>query len=169
MSNQLSVIVDDENWPGNFESMAEEVFATALEYLKKYDLGKKIGFAKPVAVNLSLSNDAQVQGLNAQFRGMDKPTNVLSFANVDDEFFFMELKNADVAEIGDIIIARETLLREAEQKHILPEDHFAHLLVHGILHLFGYDHQNDSDAEEMEQIEIKILEQLNINNPYEEQ
>ncbi len=169
MSNQLNVIEDDEKWPASYAKAAEAVFATTLEYLKKYQLGNKITFDKPIVVNLSLSNDDVVHELNAQFRGIDRPTNVLSFANVDDENFADEVACAAEVELGDIIIARQTLQKEAEEKHILPEHHFAHLLVHGILHLCGYDHQNDDEAEEMESIEVKILEQLNINNPYEEQ
>lgn len=169
MSNLLNVIIDDEIWPENIIKKAEKVFAAAIEYLQKNNLGKEIAFGKPIVVNLSLSNNETVQKLNAEFRGMDKPTNVLSFANIDSECFFDDIKKSDQVEMGDIIIAFETLQNEAQQKHISLEDHFAHLLVHGILHLFGYDHQEDEEAEEMEQFEIKILQQLNINNPYEEQ
>lgn len=169
MNNRLCVVSDDESWPENVAEAADAVFDAAIGYLQKNKLGEKIGFLKPVVVNLCLSNNQNVRKLNAEFRGLDKPTNVLSFANIDDEDFVSELKTAQEAEIGDIIIALETLQEEANQKNIALEHHFAHLLVHGILHLFGYDHQNDDDAEEMEQIEIEILKQLNINNPYEEQ
>ncbi len=169
MNNRLCVVLDDERWPENIAGAADAVFDAAIGYLQKNKLGEKIGFFKPVVVNLCLSNNQNVRKLNAEFRGLDKPTNVLSFANIDDEEFVSDLKTAKEAEIGDIIIALETLQEETKQKNIALEHHFAHLLVHGILHLFGYDHQNDDEAEEMEQIEIEILKQLNINNPYEEQ
>ncbi len=169
MNNLLYIVSDDANWPENIAGLANVVFDAAIEYLQKNKLGEKIGFLKPVVVNLCLSNNQNVRKLNAEFRGLDKPTNVLSFANIDDEDFVSELKTAKEAEIGDIIIALETLQEEANQKNIALEHHFAHLLVHGILHLFGYDHQNDDEAEKMEQIEIAILKQLHINNPYEEQ
>ena len=113
-------------------------------------------------------NNEEVQKLNREFRAKDKPTNVLSFANIDDEGFEDEFLSADMIELGDIIMAFETLQNEADIKKISLEDHFAHLLVHGILHLFGYDHQKDEEADEMEDIEINILEKMDIANPYEE-
>lgn len=170
--NRIDIIIDDDRWTKlikNADEWAEEVFETALSYLQEQDMGWEIGFDKPIIVTLDLNNDAEVQKLNAEFRGKDKPTNVLSFANIDDDEFVNGLEEADEIELGDIIIALETLEAEAEQKGILLKDHFAHLLIHGILHLFGYDHQDDDEADEMEGIEIQILQNLNIRNPYEEQ
>ena len=165
---RLNIYCEDEVWQNILsEEFPKKVFAEVLSYLEKNKLVPEIGFEKPIEVNLSLSNNAEVQKLNASFRGMDKPTNVLSFANIDADDFFEEIKQADVVELGDIIIAIETLQQEAHQKKILLQDHFAHLLIHGILHLFGYDHQTDEDADEMEDIEINILEKLKIANPYE--
>ena len=164
----LNVFCEDERWKSLLSvGISQKVFDNALSYLKKNDLGLDIGFEKPIEINLSLSCDDDVHHLNASFRGIDKPTNVLSFANVDSETFFDEISLADRIELGDIIIAVETLQREADQKHILPEHHYAHLLIHGILHLFGYDHQTDEEADEMESIEIDVLKELGISNPYE--
>ena len=169
MNNQLNVIVDDEKWPEDCIGKACDIFDAAIEYLQKNNLGNEIGFSKPIVINLSLSDNNTVQQLNAEFRKMDKPTNVLSFANIDSDDFCENIKQEKQIELGDIIIALGVLQEEAKVKNISLKDHFAHLLVHGILHLFGYDHQDDKDAEEMEQIEINILSRLNINNPYEEQ
>ena len=168
--NHLEVMVEDERWKTaeNCQSKARLIFDTALTYIDQNDLSPVIGFDKPIEINLALSNNNEVHRLNAEFRGMDKPTNVLSFANIDDEEFLDELDTAETVELGDIIVALETLQSEASQKNIPLENHFAHLLVHGILHLFGYDHQTDSDADEMEGIEIKILALLGIPNPYTE-
>ena len=93
---------------------------------------------------------------------MDKPTNVLSFANIDDEMFWQELETADEIELGDIIVALETLKREAAEKNIPLLHHFAHLLIHGILHLLGYDHMEEEERREMEALQEKILEKLQI-------
>ncbi len=123
---------------------------------------------KPVIVSLNLSNDANIQKLNRDYRGMDKPTNVLSFANIDDPDFYNDLALYEEADLGSIIIALETLQREAEIKQIPLADHFSHLLVHGLLHLLGFDHIEDEEAEYMEAAEIRILGALNINNPYKE-
>lgn len=171
-NNQLEVIVDDERWPAKLEGAEEwaaQVFATTLAYLEAENLSYGIGFNKPICVNLALSNNLEVQKLNADFRGKNQPTNVLSFANVDDDQFMEGLEAMSQVELGDIIIALETLEDEALQKGLLLRNHFAHLLVHGLLHLFGYDHQDDIEAEAMEEIEVEILQKLEINNPYEEQ
>ena len=108
-----------------------------------------------------LTNDMAVRTLNRDFRNIDKTTNVLSFPvpttvpNV-----------ADVQHIGDVILASETILREAAYRRLDPRHHLTHLIVHGILHLLGYDHENNSDADKMEQLEIRILSDLGICNPY---
>lgn len=171
MNNHLIVLTDEERWQqalSDAEPFARQVFGCAIDFLKENRLGGEIGFDKPVVINLSLSNNDEVRRLNAEFRGKDRPTNVLSFANIDDDNFAEELENAEEVELGDIIVALETLEEEALQKGISLKDHFAHLLIHGILHLFGYDHQDDDEADEMEAVEIKILSVLNIDNPYAE-
>ena len=122
----------------------------------------------PISINLCLSNDEEVHRLNKEFRGKDKPTNVLSFANIDDDNFLSSLDAAKAAELGDIIIAFETLEKEAEIENISFEAHYAHLLVHGILHLCGFDHIEDEEAEYMEDLEIRILAEQGIDNPYKD-
>ena len=166
-SHCLDVIIDDDRWlVDDIENFANLIFSKTLEYIKKNELDNGIGFEKPIRVCLCLNNDNEVQRLNSEFRGKDKPTNVLSFANIDDEDFLSDLNFEEEVELGDIIMAIETVQFEAEQKGILLKDHFAHLLIHGLLHLFGYDHQNDEESDEMESFEIKILELLGIANPY---
>lgn len=114
------------------------------------------------AVCIALSNDSSIQKLNATFRGKDKPTNVLSFPAGDDA----QEPDAVAISLGDVVIARETIEREAGELAIPVRDHLQHLTVHGVLHLLGYDHEADEDAATMETIEIEILERLNIANPY---
>lgn len=123
---------------------------------------------KKFFINLALSNDQTVHQLNKEFRGMDKPTNVLSFANIDDEFFPQMLQTQSDIELGDIILAFETMAREASELEIGLEEHFCHLFVHGILHILGYDHIKRADRLRMEQAEIKILNLLGYQNPYQE-
>ncbi len=119
-------------------------------------------------VNLCLSNDAAVHRLNLEFRGIDRPTNVLSFASVDDPAFVEMVKSEKDVELGDVIIAFETMQREAEEQGISLHDHFCHLWAHGLLHILGYDHIEPEDAAEMEWREIEILAKLGIDNPYQE-
>ncbi|MCO8045652.1 rRNA maturation RNase YbeY [Acinetobacter bohemicus] len=105
--------------------------------------------------------------LNLEYRGKDKPTNVLSFpSDIPDEM----AQFLDAFPIGDLVICIPVVLQEATEQDKAPLTHFTHMLVHGILHLMGYDHEtSDEDAEEMEGIEIDILAKLGIDNPYLEQ
>ena len=98
---------------------------------------------------------------------MDKPTNVLSFANLDFENFSADNEPFDEIELGDIIVAYETMVREAQEQEVTLFAHFCHLLVHGFLHLSGYDHIDPDDAANMENLEKEILQILGIANPYE--
>jgi probable rRNA maturation factor len=108
-------------------------------------------------IAIALSSDAAVSELNARFRGQDKPTNVLSFPAARHD-------GADAS--GDIIIAYETLRREAAEEGKDALHHLAHLTVHGLLHLAGFDHESDADAERMETLERHILHSLDIPDPY---
>jgi probable rRNA maturation factor len=111
-------------------------------------------------LSLVLTDDARIRLLNRDWRGFDKPTNVLSFpaADADDD---------DPGPLlGDVIVAHETMAREAAAEGKSFDDHVAHLLVHGLLHLFGFDHETDAEAEEMEALETEILAGLGIADPY---
>ncbi len=113
-------------------------------------------------VSIVLGDDLEIQGLNKQFRGFDKPTNVLSFPADEDDF----VPEGELQPLGDIILAYETIQREALEQDKLFDHHLTHLIVHGFLHLLGYDHEEDVEAEEMEALEIQILASLGIKDPY---
>lgn len=111
-----------------------------------------------------LTDDPGIRTLNSNWRGIDKPTNVLSFPALQPEG---ARKPGDAPRmLGDIAIAYETTKREADAEGKPFEHHLSHLAIHGFLHLIGYDHENDADAEEMESLETEILEQLGIPDPY---
>lgn len=115
-------------------------------------------------VTVTLTDDASIRVLNREHRGKDKPTNVLSFPDwksLDDI-----PDGIGEAPIGDIIVAFETVQREAKEQEKLLKSHFSHMIIHGFLHLLGYDHVEDNMAAEMESLEIKILGETGIPNPY---
>lgn len=114
-----------------------------------------------VEVSVLLTDDAHQQVLNAQWRGKDKPTNVLSFPSGEDAPHPGQPKL-----LGDISLAFETLGREAQDQQKSLADHLCHLLVHGMLHLLGFDHETQQDADEMEPLEIEVLAGLGISSPY---
>lgn len=116
------------------------------------------------SVSLVFTHDEEVQQLNRDYRQKDKPTNVLSFPMFDD---FEQMPDIEESlELGDIILAYETVVREAEEQNKKLEDHVAHLLLHGFLHLCGFDHMTDDEAKEMEELEIAVLEKIGITDPY---
>jgi probable rRNA maturation factor len=112
---------------------------------------------QPGLVSVALSSDSHVAALNERFRGKAKPTNVLSFPAG---------AGAPEGHLGDIVIARETVGREAHEQGVPVVHHVQHLVIHGILHLLGYDHTTAADAERMEALEIEILSELGVANPY---
>ncbi len=170
-SPELFINIEDNRWADSvkdIDPLSKQAAAVAFDYLQEQIPAYLSQTNKPIIINLTLSNDETVHQLNKDYRGMDKPTNVLSFANLDDPDFEQDSTLFDEIELGDIIVAYETMKREAEEKNISLNAHYLHLLVHGLLHLLGYDHQTDEEADIMEGHEIKILEKLNISNPYTE-
>ena len=115
-----------------------------------------------------LAGDEEVRALNAQWRGKDKPTNVLSFPLAGPRELGDAAADGPGLMLGDIVLARETCAAEAADKAIPLESHAAHLVVHGTLHLLGCDHQDDGAAEDMEAREVRALARLGIADPYGE-
>ncbi|MFC3785520.1 putative rRNA maturation factor [Sphingopyxis italica] len=156
-------------WPDtlDWDARAAEAAAAALALTPFASLADA---APLVEIAVRLTDDIEVQALNRDFRGKDKPTNVLSFPQVQDDLL-EGLANSDDGEIllGDIVLARETCMREAEEKGVSVVDHATHLIIHGTLHLVGYDHMDDASATAMEALEVKALASLGIANPYADQ
>jgi probable rRNA maturation factor len=149
-ADNIDVIVDSAQWDtlADAQAVARNAIAQALAALK----------ARPdAALAVLLTDDAAVRRLNATWRGLDQPTNVLSFPAA---------AAPDSPHLGDIAIAFETTAREARDEGKPLADHLAHLAVHGFLHLVGYDHESDAEAEAMEQLERDILARLNVPDPY---
>jgi probable rRNA maturation factor len=121
--------------------------------------------AEALEVSVMLTDDAQIRELNKTWRGKDKATNVLSFPAPTPPGIALP-GDAGPRHLGDIALAYETLVREAEDESKAFTHHFAHLIVHGVLHLLGYDHEAEAEAELMEGLEVKALSTLGIADPY---
>ena len=163
----LQIALDaDEEWDSS--SSLEALLRRAAEAaIAESAFPQLVTAVRPLEISVTLGTDDQVRALNAEWRGKDKPTNVLSFPMLARS----ELSRANVAEsellLGDIILARGVCEAEARDKGVSVEQHAAHLLVHGTLHLLGYDHHDEDEAEDMEAREVRALARLGIANPYE--
>jgi probable rRNA maturation factor len=149
-------------------------------------------YPSPVEVSIKLTDNAEVQALNREWRDKDKPTNVLSFPMLEDDaleqlrhpelvsgsYFLSDAEKIKTLKqvqgddqememlLGDIILAYETCAAEAKEKNIPVAHHATHLVIHGMLHLLGHDHIEDDEAELMEALEVKALASIGLNNPY---
>ena len=147
---QITIIMESERW--------NQVIPDALGWTQRIVTHVLEAFDCDESVAVVLADDTMIQRLNHEFRGKDKPTNVLSFP-ADAE---------DVGLLGDIVLSVDTLEREAAEQKKTIEHHATHLLIHGLLHVLGYDHEtSEADADEMEDEEIALLSELGIANPYE--
>jgi probable rRNA maturation factor len=164
----LDIAIDaDAEWDSSkdWATLARSAATAAIAESAFPQLGKG---ERTVELSVRLTSDDQVHALNAEWRGKDKPTNVLSFPMAAEE----ELGTATVPGpelmLGDIILARGVCAAEAADKGLPLECHAAHLMVHGTLHLLGYDHMDDDSAADMEGREVRALARLGISDPYAE-
>jgi probable rRNA maturation factor len=162
---QIALSIDCPGWAAALPeaaALAREAVEAALE-------GAPVG---PLAeVSVVLTDDASQRALNREWRGNDAPTNVLSFPALEPAALAAGVA-ADPrrpALLGDVVLALETMQREADAAGKPLADHAAHLLVHGVLHLLGYDHETEADAALMEPVETRILARLGVADPYAEE
>ena len=160
--SDIDVTISEPEWKASHldvETIARAAMAHTIEMAK---LPKQLR-NRELEVSIVLANDDLIQVLNRTYRNMDKPTNVLSFAAIDAD---SPVPAGEPYPLGDIILSYQTLDREAKEQDKFFKDHFTHMIVHGTLHLLGYDHRTDDEANAMESLEIRILQKMNIQNPY---
>ena len=153
----VSIEVEDQAWTAlpDLEALAETAVAAALSGAGAADA--------PCDVALLFTDDGSMARINAQWRGADKPTNVLSFPAPSG----MPVPEGEARSLGDIVLAHGVVSREAVEQGKTLRAHTMHLIVHGTLHLLGYDHETEAEADEMEGLETRILKGLGISDPYE--
>jgi probable rRNA maturation factor len=160
----IDFIFNETNWnqlDNNLEAIAKRASKQVLLLATMPDLINET----PIHYSIKFSNAKEVKELNKTYRNKDKPTNVLSFSNLETD---MPIVKDLPINLGDIILSFETVKEEALEQNKSFLDHTTHLIVHGILHLLGYDHEIEEEAREMEQLETDILRALNVENPYKE-
>lgn len=152
---EIEIAFEGGDWPEGSIPLAEKALRSALE-------GSGYELSGPAEISVLLTDDERQRALNHQWRGKDSPTNVLSFPQIGPEDALEGL-------LGDISLAWETLVREAEALSKPFEEHFVHLLVHGMLHILGFDHEIREDALVMERHETDILLEMGYADPYDGQ
>ena len=148
MPIDIDIAINDPEWEvlrQDLSELAGQAVKSAVSVLSEPSQGE---------LSIAFVDDAAIQILNRDYRDKDKPTNVLSFP-------------MEGALLGDIVLARETIAREAKEQNKNLHDHLTHLIIHGFLHVLGYDHVDETNAADMEALEIKALAQMGIDNPYE--
>lgn len=168
---QLDISIDCEDWTQelpSYQNLIENCFA---EISKHVSEGRALSNFPHIEVSVVLCSDDLIHQLNHDYREKDKATNVLSFCGLDEEEINSYLKNNQKPEnrpfsLGEIYIAYETMNRESQEATISLINHFQHLIVHGFLHLLGFDHIHDDDAKIMEALETSLLRNLGIDDPY---
>ncbi len=156
----------EDPWPEHdWDALAERAARAAIDRTPQ---GELLTALATVEISLRLTSDEEVHILNRQYRQKDKPTNVLSFPMVQPDLIETVTQNSDDGEVllGDIVLAHGVCAGEAADRGISVEAHATHLIVHGVLHLLGYDHMTDHEAEGMEAIETDALAALGIADPY---
>jgi probable rRNA maturation factor len=162
----IEAAIIDEGWDEgtDWPTLAQTAVAWAVSRTPYAGLARS---DTPVEIAIRLTGDGEVQLLNRRYRDKDKPTNVLSFPmHEPEELLTLEDERLPEIMLGDIILARETCVREAAEKGLPVATHATHLIVHGVLHLLGYDHIDDQDAEDMEALERRIMADLGHDDPY---
>ena len=157
---EIDYSIEDNRWKPytkNLKKYINNIFNNVVDVLHYNSFFKD----KTIEISIIFTNDNNIRKINKEYRNCNKATNVLSFPLYEKELF--NLKDNYIL-IGDIILSYDTIKNESID--ITFEDHLTHLIIHSILHLFGFDHIEDKEAEEMERIEIDILKKMNINNPY---
>ena len=157
---ELEIDIEDP-WPsGDWEALAARAAAAARSVAPE--------LANPrLSASLLFTSDAEIHALNREWRDRDKATNVLSFPMLERNELLALPPDGPPELLGDVALAHETCAREAEEKGVPLRDHAAHLIVHGLLHLAGYDHEiSSADAEAMEALETKALALMGIADPY---
>ena len=157
---KFHITIDDDRWKSHrlgLEKLCAESIGLAWSSIRTKT-------SPPIFISISFTNDRAIKKINAATRGKNKPTNILSFQSFESVKDLPRVTSP--VPVGDLVLSYETIFAEAESEDKKIKHHLTHLLIHGFLHLFGYDHMTSKEADIMEKLEIKLLKALGIPNPY---
>ena len=163
---ELDVLIDEQGWEKALPDVGARCREAARAAWEESAPNQPGVLHEAATACVLLTSDERIRTLNRQFRGLDEPTDVLSFPAVEADVLAAAGAEGPPPELGDIVIALQTTLADATLEGRPVCDHLSHLVIHGMLHLLGYDHQRDAEAEEMEALEGRILAGLGIPDPY---
>ena len=160
----MALVVDEYGGIDGLVTIEDLVEELVGEIEDEHDETSEIKIEK-LNFSILLTNDAEIKEINFKYRNLDKPTNVLSFQSIIDKNNYFKNTDQEI-HLGEIIISMERIFSESKINNVLFKDHFIHIFLHAILHILGYDHEINSERIKMEKIEISILKNLGIKNPY---
>lgn len=165
MQIKIEFNIDQEDWNPVLEQYQNDLHLAVEKVLKAHP---NYSHLLEVELSVLLTNSAEIQKLNTEFRNKNKPTNILSFPDQEilPDMVLETIVEGDYIYLGDMALCYEVIRDEALRKEISFHDHLMHLFVHGVLHLIGYNHTQDEEADAMETIEISILSEFGIKSPY---
>jgi len=161
----IEVDVKDDNWLAKLDNLGNLILPISKLVLEKLNV---FSYASCIEFSLILADNSFIHNLNAKYRKIDKPTNCLTFPseNLKPNKLTKKTFLNGYAVLGDIIFSYAIIEQEVKYQNKSFNDHLTHLLVHSLLHFFGYDHKNEAEAEVMEGLEVEILKTFNIKSPY---
>jgi probable rRNA maturation factor len=161
----IDLCINDNIWVQPLKSLETKISKIIDFIIKKFGL---YNYNNSIELSILLTNDKEIEQLNFQYRQKNKPTNVLSFPAhlIDTSNLALTIPKNNILSLGDIVMSFNTIVREQLEQNIPFDNHFMHLLIHGVLHLLGFDHNTAQQADHMENLEIEILAQFGINSPY---
>ncbi len=160
------IAINDDSWLKEIKNLESFLQKTVNIIAGQTKLEELIENNTEIELSILLTNDQEIKELNKNYRHKDKSTNILSFPCFNKESDLTKLAIDNFLAIGDIVFSLQTIKKEAFEQSKTFKNHLTHLLIHGILHLLGYDHEKEEEAIRMEGLEIDILKKLAIDNPY---
>ena len=166
MPINIEILINELQWKRENRLISTKIKSLIKQIIPQTELKKYLNKNLEIEISVVLSNDAEIRKLNKNYRHKNKPTNVLSFPAVDfKNMSKLELKLGFIA-LGDIVLSYQTIKNESILQKKKFDHHLYHLIIHSLLHLLGYDHEKEKEAEIMKKLEINLLKKLDIANPY---